>query len=61
MVRKQRPYIFKKALLDGSFPFVFLDARFLRKQCPVALKMIATDPRVQLMSVQLFGGVPEEM
>lgn len=38
-----------------------VNARSLLEKRPVAYKMIATDPREQPMSVQLFGGVPEEM
>ena len=48
----------------GSLGLVTTDlvnARSLLEQRAVAFKMIATDPREQPMSVQLFGGVPEEM
>ena len=38
-----------------------VNARSLLEKRPVAYKMIVTDPREQPMSVQLFGGVPEEM
>lgn len=38
-----------------------VNARSLLEKRPVAFKMIATDPREQPMSVQLFGGVKEEM
>lgn len=38
-----------------------VNARSLLERRPVAFKMIASDPREQPMSVQLFGGVPEEM
>lgn len=38
-----------------------VNARSLLEKREVAFKMIATDPREQPMSVQLFGGVPEEM
>ncbi len=38
-----------------------VNARSLIEKRPVALKMIASDVREQPMSVQLFGGVPEEM
>jgi tRNA-dihydrouridine synthase B len=48
----------------GSLGLVTTDlvnARSLLEKRAVAFKMIATDPREQPMSVQLFGGVPEEM
>ncbi len=38
-----------------------VNARSLLEKRPVAYKMIESDPREQPMSVQLFGGVPEEM
>ena len=38
-----------------------VNARSLLEKRPVAFKMIESDPREQPMSVQLFGGVPEEM
>jgi tRNA-dihydrouridine synthase B len=38
-----------------------VNARSLLEKRAVAFKMIATDPREQPMSVQLFGGVAEEM
>lgn len=38
-----------------------VNARSLLEKRPVAYKMIATDVREQPMSVQLFGGVKEEM
>ena len=38
-----------------------VNARSLIEKRPVAFKMIASDVREQPMSVQLFGGVPEEM
>lgn len=48
----------------GSLGLVTTDlvnARSLIEKRAVAFKMIATDLREQPMSVQLFGGVPEEM
>ncbi len=48
----------------GSLGLVTTDlvnARSLLEGREIAFKMIATDPREQPMSVQLFGGVKEEM
>ena len=48
----------------GSLGLVTTDlvnARSLLERREVALKMIATDVREQPMSVQLFGGIAEEM
>ncbi len=48
----------------GSLGLVTTDlvnARSLLEKRAAAFKMIATDPREQPMSVQLFGGIPEEM